>query len=90
MCEARREGYKGKGDISLGTIKAEMLKEKSRCTNIVAKYVYDTNPVHFLSISCKHIVLVKKHRFVEGQNSDPVGFKRFTHRELLILEEKDI
>jgi hypothetical protein len=48
-----------------GTIKAAVLRgDKEGCPGLVANLVYDTKPVHFLSMIREEIKWVKKHRLV--------------------------
>ncbi len=47
-----------------GTVKAAVLKGDQGCPGLVAASVYDTKPVHFLSMSCESIEWVKKERRV--------------------------
>ena len=43
-----------------GTVKAAVLKGDANCPDLVALSVYDTKPVHFLSMFCKEIKWVLK------------------------------
>ena len=47
-----------------GTTRAAVLKGDSLCENLVAVSVYDTKPVHFLSMMCDNIKWVKKSRLI--------------------------
>jgi hypothetical protein len=47
-----------------GTVKAAVLKGDPNCPNLVATSVYDTKPVHFLSMSCDSIKWIMKTREV--------------------------
>jgi hypothetical protein len=47
-----------------GTVKAAVLKGDATCPNLVAVSVYDTKPVHFLSMSCESIEWITKERKV--------------------------
>jgi hypothetical protein len=45
-----------------GTVKAAVLKGDPDCPNLVAVSVYNTKPVHFLSMNCQSIQwIVKEH-----------------------------
>ena len=43
-----------------GTVKAAILKDDPNCPDLVATSVYDTKPVHFLSMSCSRIQWIIK------------------------------
>jgi hypothetical protein len=47
-----------------GTVKAAVLKGDENCPGLVANSVYDTKPVHFLSMICEEIKWIKKQRLV--------------------------
>ncbi len=47
-----------------GMVKAAVLEGDESCRNLVAVSVYDTKPVHFLSMSCKSIEWIRKERKV--------------------------
>jgi hypothetical protein len=47
-----------------GTVKAAVLEGDDTCPNLVAVSVYDTKPVHFLSMSCDSIEWITKERKV--------------------------
>jgi hypothetical protein len=47
-----------------GTVKAAVLKGDEDCPNLIAVSVYDTKPVHFLSMSCETIEWITKERKV--------------------------
>jgi Transposase IS4 len=47
-----------------GTVKAAVLEGDESCPNLVAVSVYDTKPVHFLSMSCESIEWITKERKV--------------------------
>jgi hypothetical protein len=47
-----------------GTVKAAVLLGDAGCPGLVANSVYDTKPVHFLSMICEEIKWIKKHRLV--------------------------
>ena len=46
------------------TVKAAELVGDSECPALVAVSVYDTKPVHFLTMSCESIIWIKKERKV--------------------------
>jgi Transposase IS4/SAP domain len=45
-----------------GTVKAVVLEGDTECPNMVAVSVYDTKPVHFLSMTCESIKWITKER----------------------------
>jgi hypothetical protein len=51
-----------------GTVKAAVLEGDESCPNLVAVSVYDTKPVHFLSMSCTSIQWIQKERKVHVQS----------------------
>lgn len=53
-----------------GTVKAAVLEGDNSCPNLVAVSVYDTKPVHFLSMSCKSIQWIEKERSVHVSSLD--------------------
>jgi Transposase IS4 len=52
-----------------GTVKAAVLKGDDDCVNLVAVSVYNTKPVHFLSMSCELIEWITKERKVFSSNT---------------------
>jgi hypothetical protein len=54
-----------------GTVKATVLIGDPECPDLVATSVYDTKPVHFLSMICNSIKCIVKERAVF--NMDTVG-----------------
>ena len=82
MCNAGRANVKEKMYVMRGTTKAAVLKDDDECLNLVASSVYDTKPVHFLSMISKGIKWVEKERIVynveTGQN-EPVKFLRLDY-----------
>ena len=62
-----------------GTVKAAILKGDGDCPNLVAVSVYDTKPVHFLSMKCDSIKWVVKTKLVycnETGRREPMKFLR--------------
>jgi hypothetical protein len=55
-----------------GTVKAAVLRGDEGCPGLVANSVYDTKPVHFLSMICEEIKWVKKHRLVYNADTGKV------------------
>jgi hypothetical protein len=47
-----------------GAVKATVLEGDDTCPNLVTVSVYDTKPVHFLSMSCESIEWITKERKV--------------------------
>jgi hypothetical protein len=52
----------------IGLTKAAVLEGNECCSNLVAFSVYDTKPVHFLSMSCTWLKWVEKAKVVFGKN----------------------
>ena len=50
-----------------GTLKAAMLQGDPNCPDLVAMSVYDSKPVHFISMSCESIKWIEKKRQVWNQ-----------------------
>lgn len=48
-------GSKGDTECARNTTKGAVLIGYLECKTLVAFSVYDTNPVHFLSIACEHL-----------------------------------
>jgi hypothetical protein len=62
-----------------GTVKAAILKGDPDCPDLVATSVYDTKPVHFLSMSCSSIRWIIKTRLVycvDTQTTETLEFLR--------------
>ena len=62
-----------------GTVKVAILKGDSNCPDLVATSVYDTKPVHFLSMSCSSIRWIIKSRLVycvDTQTTELIEFLR--------------
>ena len=62
-----------------GTVKAAVLYGDKDCAGLVAMSVYDTKPVHFLSMICESIKWVHKSRLVYGPTEEkmvPMSFLR--------------
>ena len=62
-----------------GTVKAAVLMGDPACPSLVATSVYDTKPVHFLSMSCKSIKWMLKTRevyCVDTQKFESIKFLR--------------
>jgi hypothetical protein len=55
-----------------GTVKAAVLLGDEGCPGLVANSVYDTKPVHFLSMICEEIKWVKKSRLVYNADTGKV------------------
>ena len=51
-----------------GTVKAAELVGDPKCPGLVAVSIYDTKPVHFLSMRCENIKWVEKTRLVYDKN----------------------
>ena len=47
-----------------GTVKAAVFKGDPKCPALVATSVYDTNPLHFLSMTCKSLMWKVKEKLV--------------------------
>ena len=47
-----------------GTVKVAVLQGDKKCPNLVASIIYDTNPVHFLSMVCTEVKWISKMRQV--------------------------
>ena len=47
-----------------GTVKVAVLQGDKKCPNLVASSIYDTKPVHFLSMVCTEVKWVSKMRQV--------------------------
>lgn len=60
-----------------GTVKAAVLVGDDKCPNLIAASVYDTKPVHFLSMSCEEIKWIEKVRQVFNVDSGVVEFMKF-------------
>lgn len=50
--------------VARGTIKAAVLMGDSECPDLVASSVYDTKPVHFLSMACTELKWMKQEKEV--------------------------
>jgi hypothetical protein len=62
-----------------GTVKAAILKDDSNWPDLVATSVYDTKPVHFLSMSCSRIQWIIKSWLVycvDTQTTEKLEFLR--------------
>ena len=62
-----------------GTVKAAVLNGDPLCPSLVAVSVYDTKPVHFLSMTCEEISWMKKERRVfnvDTNRMEPMNFLR--------------
>ena len=57
---------------ALGTVKAAVLEGDPVCPNIVASSMYDTKPVHYLSMVSKSIQLVEKEKMVYNVDTGKV------------------
>ena len=53
----KQEEFKSrKGQLEVrGTVKTTVLRDDTDCPNLVASSVYDTKPVHFLSMVCQQL-----------------------------------
>jgi Transposase IS4/SAP domain len=60
-----------------GTVKAAILEGDPLCPSLIATSVYDTKPVHFLSMSCNSINWITKERRVFNVDSGGVEGMRF-------------
>jgi hypothetical protein len=60
-----------------GTVKAAVLEGDPDCASLVATSVYDTKPVHFLSMVCESICWVSKERQVFCVDTGKVELIRF-------------
>jgi Transposase IS4 len=60
-----------------GTTKAAVLEGDERCPNLVAFSVYDTKPVHFLSMSCTSLKWVEKVKVVFDKKTEKRVQMRF-------------
>jgi hypothetical protein len=59
------------------TVKAAVLKGDPECPSLVAASVYDTKPVHFLSMSAKSIQWVEKERNVFNVDKQQMEWIKF-------------
>jgi Transposase IS4/SAP domain len=60
-----------------GTVKAAILEGDPLCPSLVATSVYDTKPVHFLSMSCNSIAWIVKERSVFNVDTGSLELMRF-------------
>jgi hypothetical protein len=67
-----------KAQISVrGTVKAAVLTGDPECPDLVATSVYDTKPVHFLSMICSEIKWIAKERSVFNVDTGMMETMRF-------------
>jgi len=62
-----------------GTVKVSVLQGDAKCPSLVAASVYDTKPVHFLSMICESIQWIAKERSVfnvDTNKCEPLRFLR--------------
>lgn len=71
------EKNKNKQEAVRGTVKVSVLKGDPDCPAMVAASVYDTKPVHFLSMMCESIEWVMKERLVYNVDSERMETLRF-------------
>jgi hypothetical protein len=62
-----------------GTVKAAVLKGDPNCPSLIATSVYDTKPVHFLSMSAEGIEWVVKERMVFNIDTQQMEGIKFLH-----------
>ena len=56
-----------------GTVKAAVLQGNTNCVDLVASSIYNTQPVHFLSLVCDTIKWVKKKKKVYNVDTGEIG-----------------
>jgi hypothetical protein len=71
------EKNKTKQEALRGTVKVSVLKGDPDCPAMVAASVYDTKPVHFLSMMCESIQWVVKERLVYNVETEMMEVLRF-------------
>ena len=60
-----------------GTVNASVLKGDTKCPDLVSTSVYDTNPVNFLSMTCKNLMWTVKEKLVYNVDTGLVEVLRF-------------
>ena len=82
-CVVQEEQLSKKGqDAVRGTTKAAVLKGDDECPSLIASSVYDSKPVHFLSMMSKEIKWVEKERLtynVDTGRNEIMKFLRLDH-----------
>ena len=82
-CVTQEEQKKRSDQVAArGTVKAAVLKGDPGCPNLIATSVYDTKPVHYLSMICESIKWVLKERNVYNVDSgmmEKLYFLRMNH-----------
>lgn len=66
-----------------GTVKAAVLKGDDDCPDLIAASIYDTKPVHFLSMSCKEVKWVIKTKKVWDKVKQKVVEMEFLRLNLI-------
>ena len=74
-----QEEVSGKDNLirARGTVKAVVLEGDPRCPNLIASSVYDTKPVHYLSMISESIKWIVKEKKVFNVDSNEVETVRF-------------
>ena len=72
-----------------GNGKAAVVQDDPECPELVASSVYDSRPVHLLSMGCNEIKWIEKTKYVYNVDTGGAGLMRFMRLIHTIIQSEE-
>jgi len=77
-CVSQQEAISRKDQVKVrGTVKAAVLEGDEGCPNLIASYVCDTKPVHYLSMVSEEVKRIEKEKEVYNVDTDEIEYVKY-------------